>query len=119
MIASVWHLTSADMKALRITDTYSLHRIVYSLYEDVRTESEKLTSMPSGILYVDKGGDWSGRRILMLSDRLPRDPEFGKLESKCIPDNFFQHGRYAFEVTINPTKRDKNTRKIIPIIGRE
>ena len=41
MIASVLHLDRRDIKALRITDPYSLHRVVYSLYDDVRSAEEK------------------------------------------------------------------------------
>lgn len=119
MIASVLRLTRADIKALHITDVYSLHRVVYGLFEDIRTESEKQTSAPSGILFADKGGDWNSRRILMLSNRTPRQPEHGRVESKPIPETFLQHSHYSFEAIINPTKRDKNTGKTVAIRGRE
>ena len=66
MIASVLHLSRADVKALKITDAYSLHIAVYSLFDDIRTENEKQKSVPSGILYADKGGDFHGRKILLL-----------------------------------------------------
>ena len=67
MIASALHLSRADVKALGIKDTYSLHIAVYSLFDDIRTEDEKQKSISSGILYADKGGDIRGRKILMLS----------------------------------------------------
>lgn len=119
MIASVLHLDRADMKALKITDAYSLHRVVYDLYEDVRTEHEKKSDVPSGILYADKGGDWNARKILMLSNRAPKNPGRGKIQSKEINDIFLQHDRYRFEVIVNPTKRDKASGKTIAIRGRE
>ena len=63
LIASVLHLDRAAIKALRVTDLYSLHRVVYSLYPDVRSETDKADSASSGILYADLGGDIRGRRI--------------------------------------------------------
>ena len=41
LIASVLKLDRAAVKALRITDPYSLHRVVYGLYPDVRDASGK------------------------------------------------------------------------------
>ncbi|TVS17243.1 MAG: type I-E CRISPR-associated protein Cas6/Cse3/CasE, partial [Gammaproteobacteria bacterium] len=35
VIASILQLDRRAVKALRITDAYSLHRVVYSLYPDV------------------------------------------------------------------------------------
>ena len=80
MIASVLHLDRKAVKALRITDPYSLHRVVYSLYPDVRSDEDKTNSTPSGILYADQGGDFHGRKILLLANRMPEsqvDGEFG------------------------------------------
>ena len=37
---SVLRLDRAAVKALKVTDLYSLHRVVYSLFDDVRTEAE-------------------------------------------------------------------------------
>jgi CRISPR system Cascade subunit CasE len=119
MIASMLRLTRSDIKALRITDAYSLHRIVYDLYEDVRTEAEKSKSVPSGILYADKGGDWNTRSILLLSNRLPRTPSYGELKSKPIPADFLKHQDYTFEIFINPTKRDKKSGKTVAITNRD
>lgn len=41
LIASVLYLDREAIKALRVTDPYSLHRVVYSLYPDVRSETDK------------------------------------------------------------------------------
>lgn len=120
LYASVLRLSRSDIKALKITDAYSLHRVIYDLFDDVRNEQQKQTSVPSGILYADKGGDFNSRLILMLADRLPnQSPAFGDVESKTINERFLQHSRYAFEVTVNPGKRDKETGKIVPVRGRE
>lgn len=119
MIASALRLTRADIKALRVTDAYSLHRVVYDLFDDVRSESEKQASTPSGILYTDKGGDFHYRHVLILSNRAPNKPEHGEIESRIIKEAFLQHENYRFEVTINPTKRDKQSGKTVAIKGRE
>ena len=50
LTASVLHLDRAAIHALRITDPYSLHRVVYGLYPDVRDTVAKATSQSSGIL---------------------------------------------------------------------
>lgn len=118
--ASVLRLSRADIQILKIKDAYALHKVVYGLFEDVRTDVEKQTSMPSGIVYADKGGDFNTRQILMLSDRKPHQtPQFGEVETRSIQTGFLAHERYAFEVTLNPGKRDKQTGKIVPVRGRE
>lgn len=118
--ASVLGLNLADMNALKIKDAYSIHKVVYGLFEDIRSDAEKQASNPSGILYADKGGDFKTRRILVLSDRKPHQtPQFGEVQTKTVPSSFLGHERYAFEVILNPGKRDNQTGKIIPVRGRE
>lgn len=122
MIASVLHLDRQAVKALRITDLYSLHRVVYSLYEDIRSDAEKQVSKSSGILFADQGGDFAGRRILLLSNRAPApciDGKYGQVLSKPIPLDFLTHQHYRFNVIINPTRRDSASRKLLPVKGRE
>lgn len=117
MIAGVLRLNWKDIKTLRLTDDYSIHRIVYELFDDIRTDSEKKQSVPSGFLYADKGGDASHREILFLSQRPPRSPIVGTLQSKDVPETFLRHDCYAFEVIINPTKRING--RLIPMKGKE
>lgn len=122
LIASVLHLNRKDVKALRITDPYSLHRVVYSLYEDVRTETEKKASQTSGLLYADQGGDVHGRRILLLADRPPAeciDGQHGQVQSKTIDAAFLDYSRYRFKVVMNPTRRDNASGKLKPVKGRD
>lgn len=122
LIASVLHLSRQDVRALRITDPYSLHRVVYSLYEDTRTDAEKHNSKPSGLLYADQGGNVNGRRILLLADRPPADcveGGFGQVQSKRVDDSFLDYSRYRFRVRVNPTRRDSATGKLKPVKGRE
>lgn len=120
--ASVLHLDSRAIKALRITDPYSLHRVVYGLFADVRDTTQKQQGDSSGILYVDLGGDARGRKILMLSNRAPAphaEGGHGQVLTKTINPPFWQHSEYAFAITINPVKRENASRKIIPIKGRK
>src|SRR5690625_610042 len=122
MIASVLHLDRRAVKALRITDAYSLHRVVYSLYDDVRDAQQKQASTASGILYADQGGDIRGRKILMLANREPMgtvEGQYGQVHSKPIPDNFLAYDQYRFKVIVNPTRRDNASRKLLAVRARE
>ncbi|WP_349343549.1 type I-E CRISPR-associated protein Cas6/Cse3/CasE [Marinobacter sp. MMG032] len=122
MIASVLHLDRKAVKELRITDPYSLHRVVYSLYDDVRSDKEKQGSTASGILFADQGGDVLNRKVLLLADRPPAnclEGGYGEVQSKAVPDDFLDYERYRFQVVVNPTRRDSATRKLLPVKGRD
>jgi CRISPR system Cascade subunit CasE len=122
MVASLLHLDRHSVKALRITDAYSLHRVVYSLYQDVRDAKQKQGSVSSGILYADQGGDVRGRKILMLANRQPMgmvDGQYGVVQSKPVPDHFLEHDWYRFKVIVNPTRRDSASRKLLAVRGHD
>lgn len=125
LYASVLHLDRQAIQALKITDPYSLHRVVYSLFEDVRSESDKQGHVPSGIVYADKGGNRLERQVLLLSDRapaagIPVDGErLGEVRSKPISAGFLDHPRYQFQVAINPTRRENATGRRMPVKGRD
>jgi CRISPR system Cascade subunit CasE len=118
--ASVLRLSCSDLNVLKVKDAYGLHRVVYGLFDDTRTQAEKVSSAPSGIVYADKGGDFKSRQILMLSDRKPHQtPQFGEVESKPVPGRFLDYAGYGFEVRLNPSKRDKQSGKIVAMRTRE
>lgn len=122
LYASVLQLDRQAVKALRITDVYSLHRVVYSLFDDVRNEAQKNADHSSGIQWVDQGGDAFGRRLLLLSDRLPAaqvDGQYGEVRSKAIAPGFLEHSCYRFKIVVCPTRRDSASRKLVPVKGRE
>lgn len=119
LYASVLRLDRRAVRALRITDLYSLHRVVYSLFDDVRTDAQKQASQPSGIQWVDKGGNQHHRQLLLLSDRLPRNGDHGVIESKPLPEHFLSHRHYRFTVTLAPSWRDSRSRQRHPVRGRE
>lgn len=112
MIASVLTLSRADYKALKITDSYSMHRIVYSLFP-------KKDGIARNFLFADKGGNFNSRKILILSQDYPEKPEIGSIESKAINDSFLNYDFYGFEILVNPVKRDNKTGKLVGIRGKE
>lgn len=114
MIASVYRLSRNDITRLKVADDYSVHRIVYSLFpESGRERAER------DFLYVDKGGDFHERTILILSRRHPAEPKAGSVESREVPERFLSHNNYAFEVVMNPTRRDAKTTKMVTVRGQE
>ena len=119
MIAGVLKLSRKDVLALRVKDAYSLHRIIYGLFDATLGEAEKKLDAGSGFLFADKGGTSACRQILFLSDRAPRIPEFGELCIKKIPDSFLLHDDYTFEVVVNPVYKASKTEKRLPVKGRE
>jgi CRISPR system Cascade subunit CasE len=109
MIAAVLKLSRSDCQALKITDAYSIHRVIYSLFPGDKRD----------FLFADKGGDYNSRRILILAERQPVAPQYGTIEVKKIPADFLDHDLYGFEVILNATKKDCKTGKTVPITGRE
>lgn len=121
LYASALHLDRTAVKALKITDMYSLHRVVYSLFPDVRSEHEKQSHIQSGIVYADQGGDFHGRKVLIVSDRQPAahvNGQYGDVISKPIDDSFLSYPRYRFKVQVNPVRKEKQTGKRVAVIGR-
>lgn len=113
---SQYLLSPADRRALRWTDAYSLHRIVYDLFDDARGGDRQTGS---GILFADKGVRQGVSRVLILSDRPPRAPRRGALETRPLPESWLQADVYRFEVTVNPVWRDNRSGRIRPVRGRE
>jgi CRISPR system Cascade subunit CasE len=118
MIASVLHISRADYEKIRennkgVFDTYTLHKIVYSLFPRETTEETR------SFLFAYKGGDFYEKRILLLSKNKPAEPEYGTIESKEIPPDFLSQNLYGFEVQVNPVRRDSKSGKIIPVRGKD
>lgn len=122
LYASVLQLSRLDCQALRVTDPYSVHRVVYSLFPDVRGDAAKQASNTSGIQYADLGGDIRGRNVLMLSNRPPAanvDGRYGEVRTRPVSESLLAHGSYRFTVTANPTRRDNASKKLLPVRGHE
>lgn len=110
-----------DLKELKVTDDYSVHRVIYNFFVDQRDSEQKKMSESSGFLYVDLGGNALGRRFLMLSNRIPKEMELNdsRIETKVLKDEFLLANAYRFKVVVNPTRRDAQTRKLVAVKGRE
>ncbi|MFA7114825.1 MAG: type I-E CRISPR-associated protein Cas6/Cse3/CasE [Candidatus Omnitrophota bacterium] len=113
MIATILKLTRSDCKALDIKDAYSIHRVVYSLFPRSKDEVQR------NFLFADKGGDFNGRRILILSKTKPVEPEYGKIESRNVPESFLQFKKYGFKITLNPVIRNGKEKTTVPVTGKE
>ncbi|NIF24015.1 type I-E CRISPR-associated protein Cas6/Cse3/CasE [Candidatus Pantoea multigeneris] len=121
LFASALHLDRTAVKALKMTDTYSLHRVVYSLFSDERSDTEKNSNVQSGIVYADQGGDFQHRKVLIVSNRPPAtniDGKYGMVLIKPISDTFLSHTHYCFKVQVNPVRKDKKSGKRIAVKGR-
>lgn len=107
-------LTRADVAQFRLTDEYSIHRVIYSLFDDVRDESKKAESQSSGFVYAPLTQNVLTHQYLIISNRKPRIPANfqGQMVVKEIPDRFFDATMYRFKVIINPTKRNAQTQKL-------
>ena len=117
MIASVLHISREQYQEIReanqgVFDTYTIHKLIYSLFPQKGEESRRF-------LFEDKGGDFSEKRVLILSHDSPLDPEYGTINSKEIPASFLAQDYYGFEVQINPVRRDNKTGKLIPVTEKE
>jgi len=108
----MYNLNRSDFVALNITDAYSIHRVVYDLFPKKENEQRNF-------LFVDKGGTWQQRKILILSKDEPGSPEFGELQSKKVTDEFLLFDSYGFEVVLNPTKRESGSKKVLPVLGTD
>lgn len=116
LYCSLYSLTRQECLRLRLTDTYSLHRIVYDLFERTRAADEQTHS---GILFADNGVREGWRRLLILSDRPPREAACGLLETREVPAAYLEQPVYRFAITINPVRRNNRTRKLEPVRGRQ
>lgn len=112
---SLYELDPNDIFNLGVYDSYGVHRIVYDLFEMSRSPNSQDSS---GILHADLGKKKDKRQILILSNREPRRPERGSLETRIISPEFFMYPAYRFAITINPVIRNNNTGKIVPIKDR-
>lgn len=108
MIASILKLQRRDMKGLgNDFDEYGIHKLVYNLFPGEKRN----------FLFLDKGGRYDERTILIISLDKPVESNWRQLQSKVIPEHFLDHEIYAFEVRMNPVKRRSENRKAVPITG--
>ncbi len=110
MFLSRYLLSAGDRRQLGWKDTYSLHRIVYSLFEGGQDGGRDF-------LFVDKGRFLDLRQVLILSDREPLNASCGWLETRALPEEYLKASMYAFETVINPVRVKNGSGQRIPITG--
>ncbi|MDO4628019.1 MAG: type I-E CRISPR-associated protein Cas6/Cse3/CasE [Planctomycetia bacterium] len=111
-------LTLEDFRRENITDDYSIHRVVYSLFK--KEEQNR-------ILYFDRGGKGNAHVMLILSPVRPALDTLFQLETKEIPADFWRNRHFHFEIVLNPvrtqsvldTKLNKMVKKRIPIRNKD
>lgn len=105
---------------LRVTDTYSLHRLVMDLFP--HRYDDQGSELLSGIQWVDCGEHIFGREIRILSKNPPcllnldgSGFEDVKIVTNLIPETFFSKEYYRFSLLANPCVC-KNTGQRVPIL---
>lgn len=93
----------------KITDPYSIHRMVYSFFPE---------KSPERFLYADQGLSGNRREILILSGSVPELPEDVPGCSRKIGDQFFSHSSFRFEILLNPVKTTPRSNKREPVKGQ-
>ena len=100
----------------RITDTYSLHRVVYDQFDrDLENNTGSRAFPLWDVVYSQKQ-----RKLIIMSASAPREAtDFLKNYRSTIefPENILKQNYYNFALTVNPTK--KKDERVIPIKDRE
>lgn len=107
MIASLVYLDRKAIKNYGIKDTYGLHKFIYSLFPGAKRD----------FLYYEMRGDARGKKILVISQKVPEIPDHIVIEIKKIPEDYFDNKMYAFQIKLNPFTKDSKTSRYIPIKG--
>lgn len=120
MKASVLRLSRLDFDNIRkenngVFDTYTIHKIVYSLFPKENAENDEKRNF----LFAYQGGDFNEKRILIFSKENPIEAKYGKIETHDVPEDFLNQEFYGFQVQMNPVKCDNETKKKIAIRGKE
>ncbi|MDR2669472.1 MAG: type I-E CRISPR-associated protein Cas6/Cse3/CasE [Desulfovibrio sp.] len=115
MIASRLLLTPRDMLRLRLTDVYSLHRVIYDLFPLPHPESD---TVDNKFLFVDNGVKKGIREIVILSRQPPRDCGL-HITQREVPDTWLDFPSYRFALTVNPAGRNAKSGKIVALRRRE
>jgi len=104
-------LTLNDYRKFRITDDYSIHRVVYSLFPEKDVKNR--------ILYADRGLKDGFQTIFLLSEIRPTPLSDWSLrfETKNVEPGFLHHTHYSFEILLNPVRKDSKTGKLKPVLG--
>jgi len=97
-----------------LRDLYDWHQLVWSAFPDRDGEKRDFLTR------IDARERERRYRLLILSPRFPTRPNDWSEEPEAwqtreVPASFFEHGRYRFQLRVNPTKRDSTTRKRVAL----
>ena len=109
-------LTPNVVKEQKITDTYSLHRVVYDQFDLTGSCEEVQRQAP---LWTVSNGDVV-KKLIILSSIEPRNVESEAVMQarsvKEMPEDLLDHSDYLFKITVNPVLVRRNEKlKVIPI----
>lgn len=109
-------LTPNVVKEQKITDTYSLHRVVYDQFDLTGSCEEGQRQAP---LWTVSNGDVV-KKLIILSSIEPRNVESEAVMQarsvKEMPEDLLEHSDYLFKITVNPVLVRRNKKlKVIPI----
>ncbi len=121
LFVSTVGISRAAHRALKITDLYSLHRIVVDIF-GARERASITDETPSArILFASQPANEFMKRLLVFSPRSPREDYCTaglELETKHLPESYFSHKTYRFQSCINPAIRHPD-HNVIPIRGKD
>ena len=98
------YLSLEAQARLKITDPYSIHRVLLDMIDGERSPE---VGSSSGLLWVDRGQTLYGRRIDFLSQHpVPSVATASdvSLEVKPLPKGFLDHEMYRFQIFLNPCR---------------
>ncbi len=92
---------------IKIKDNYDWHKRLWDCFPDCKNDNRFF------LFKVDDKERFF--QIFMLSEKEIIAPIWGKWQSKIISENFLNYELYKFEIKVNPTMRQNQTRKRIGI----
>ncbi len=88
-----WTLRKDEILEHRLFDDYKIHQVIYSLFP---LEGKR------EFLYTVVSQNYNSLVILIQSQKEPVVLSYGCFEVKSIPDDFFNHNQYLFQVKFSP-----------------
>ena len=113
-VGSVYFTLEAQAR-LKMTDRYSIHRVMLDLLGEARSPEE---NSPSGLQWVDRGQTIYGRRVDFLSTYPVPERELSEdvvMEVRPLPSHFLEHSEYRFQIYLNCTRCVNGKRVAVPI----
>lgn len=91
-------ITNKDRIMSHITDDYSIHKMIYKMFLSPEEPERDF------LYYVDYRHNGS-MAVLIQSERLPKSIGIGHIESRKIPESFYDYDRYFFRLRFSPVKK--------------